>query len=124
MKNLVHLVTVAFLMTAAVGPSIAGGNTGTEDLKTSVLFSRTGKINIYVDKANGDHPTSVVIRNGDGKIVYSEIVKRSEQKFGRILNVNDLSLGNYQIEVFTRSEKWTKTFVISEQKVERTVVFN
>ena len=86
---------------------------------TGIYATKTGKINVLVDRGTANSPTTLLLRNSNGEVVYSETVSKNQQKFGRILDVNELASGKYEIEVATKGEKQSKTFELSEQKTER-----
>ena len=91
---------------------------------TGIYTTKGGKINVLVDKVSSDAPTTLLLRNENGQIVYKETVGKNEQKFGRTLNVDELSAGKYDIEVTSKGEKQSKSFELSEQKTERVVAIN
>jgi len=86
---------------------------------TGIYATKTGKINVRVDKYGTDAPTMLLLRNEYGEIIYRETVSKKEQKIGRLLNVNDLDPGKYAIEIISKGEKQSKSFELSEQKTER-----
>ncbi|TDE15589.1 hypothetical protein [Dyadobacter psychrotolerans] len=86
---------------------------------TGIYSTKSGKINVLVDKVNADASTILLLRNERGEIVYRETVSKNSQKFGRTLNVDELAAGKYEIEVSSKGEKQTKSFELSEQKSER-----
>ena len=86
---------------------------------TGIYATKTGKINVLVDKVAADAPTTLLMKNENGDVVYSETVNRNQQRFGRILDVNELTSGKYEIEVTSKGEKQSKSFELSEQKTER-----
>jgi len=55
-------------------------------------------------------------------VVYKEIIQKDYQKFGRLLNVENLEAGQYEINVVSKNETQTKTFQLSEQKTERNIL--
>ncbi|QRR03561.1 hypothetical protein [Dyadobacter sandarakinus] len=88
---------------------------------TGIYPTKQGKVNVLVDKANANSNTTLLLKNEDGTIVYRETINKSQQKFGRSLNVDGLDAGKYQLDVISGKEVQSKTFQLSEQKVERTV---
>lgn len=86
---------------------------------TGIYATKTGKINVSVDKLAADSPTTILLKNENGEVVYSETVSKRQQKFGRVLDVNELSSGKYEIEVTSKGEKQSKSFELSAQKTER-----
>ncbi|GLU51388.1 DUF3244 domain-containing protein [Dyadobacter frigoris] len=90
-------------------------------LNTGVYINKEGKINVLVDQANEDAATTILIKNESGDVVYSEVVEKGNQKFGRVLNVDKLEDGQYEIEVSSKNESQVKTFQVSEPKTERVI---
>ena len=86
---------------------------------TGIYSTKSGKINVLVNKVNAEGSTTILLRNEKGDVVYRETVNKNTQKFGRTLNVDDLASGKYEIEVASQGEKQTKSFELSEQKSER-----
>ena len=86
---------------------------------TGIYSTKSGKINVLVEKVNADAPTTLLLRNAKGDVVYQETVSKKTQKFGRTLNVSELVTGSYQIEISSKGEKQIKSFDVSEQKAER-----
>jgi flagellar hook assembly protein FlgD len=90
-------------------------------LKTVVYISKDGKVNVLVDKPNTDANTTLLIKDESGAIVYREVIQKENQKFGRILNVNELTAGKYEIKVISKDDSQTKSFQLSEPATERVV---
>lgn len=86
---------------------------------TGIYATKTGKINVLVDKANADSRTTIVLKNENGEVVYRETVAKNELKFGRTLNLDEMQAGKYSLEVISGKEKQSKSFQLSEQKTER-----
>ena len=91
---------------------------------TGIYTTKSGKINVLVDKVSSDSPTTLLLKDVNGQIVYKETVSKSQQKFGRTLNVDELSVGKYEIEVTSKGEKQSRSFELSEQKTERVLAIN
>ncbi|WP_159469896.1 DUF3244 domain-containing protein [Dyadobacter sp. 3J3] len=124
MRKSIKNILVAFVaVTSLAFTANAEGrdNTKTSDLNTGVFVNKEGKINVTVDQANVDAATTISIINEIGEVVYSEVVERGNQKFGRVLNVDKLEDGQYEIEVKSKNESQTKTFQVSEPKTERVI---
>jgi hypothetical protein len=85
---------------------------------------KSGRINVAVEKVSTDYPTTILLKNERGDVIYSETIGKRQQRFGRTLIVNDLSAGRYEIEVSSKEEKKTKTFEVSEPKTERVLTIN
>ena len=77
---------------------------------------------MLVDKQNAEANTTLLIKNEKGDVVYKEIIQKDNQKFGRILDVEKLEAGQYEINVVSKDETQTKSFQLSEQKTERNIL--
>lgn len=88
---------------------------------TGVYVNKEGKINVLVDKNHADAKTTLLIKNEKGEVVYREVVEKDSQKFGRILNVDQLEAGQYELNVVSKNEVQTKSFQLTEQKTERVI---
>ena len=93
-------------------------------LNTGVYVNKEGKINVLVDKSSNTANTTLLIRNETGQVVYREVIEKGNQKFGRVLNVDELSAGSYQIEVSSKNNSQVKTFQLSEPQTERNIAIN
>jgi len=99
-------------------------NTGPEKASsfgTGIYINKEGKINVLVDKNDTNSKTTILIKNNEGEIVYRETVEKENQKFGRLLNVDNLEAGQYEINVVSKNETQSKSFQLSEQKTERNI---
>ena len=89
---------------------------------TGIYIDKAGKINVLVDKQNAEANTTLLIKNEKGDVVYREIIQKDSQKFGRVLDVEKLEAGQYEINVVSKNETQTKSFQLSEQKTERNIL--
>ena len=124
MKTYIKNIAVAFAFVASFAFSAHADDKETKkaaSLNTGVYINKEGKINVFVDKPNNDSNTTLLVRNATGDIVYREVVEKGNQKFGRVLNVNELPAGKYEIKVITKNDSQTKSFQLSEPVVERVV---
>jgi flagellar hook assembly protein FlgD len=96
----------------------------TASLHTGVYVNKEGKINVLIDQPNHATNTTLLIKNEAGQVVYREVIEKGHQKFGRVLNVDELSAGTYQIEVSSKNNSQVKTFQLSEPQTERIVAIN
>ena len=121
MKNSIKTfaVAIAILASAFTANADDKDTKKTAGFGTGIYTTKSGKINVLVDKVSPENATTLILKNANGQIVYQETVSKKEQKFGRTLNVDDLDAGKYQIEVTSKGEKQTKSFELSEQKTER-----
>ncbi|MBE9466684.1 DUF3244 domain-containing protein [Dyadobacter subterraneus] len=124
MKTYIKNIAVAFAFVASFAFSAHADDKETKkavSLNTGVYINKEGKINVFVDKPNNDSNTTLLVKNATGDIVYREIVEKGNQKFGRVLDVNELPAGKYEIKVITKNDSQTKSFQLSESVVERVV---
>ena len=122
MKNLIKTFVCALALVATATFTANAEDKETKKAAgfgTGIYSTKSGKINVLVNKVSADASTTILLRNEKGDIVYRETVGKNTQKFGRTLNVDDLASGKYEIEVASQGEKQTKSFELSEQKSER-----
>ena len=121
MKNSIKTFAVALALIAASFSANADDKETKKSMGfgTGIYTTKNGKINVLVDKISSETPTTLLLKNDKGEIVYQETVGKKMQKFGRTLNVDELSAGKYEIEVSSNGEKQSKSFELSEQKTER-----
>ena len=94
MKN--SIKTIVFAL-ALVATAFAANAEDKETKKsagfgTGIYTTKTGKINVMVDKVNTDTPTTLLLKNSNGEVIYREIVGKNEmrgdcrgaQHYGRI----------------------------------------
>jgi hypothetical protein len=91
----------------------------TSSFGTGVYATKSGKINVLVDKLNADAKTTLLLKDADGTIVYRETIAKDNKKFGRTLNLEAMEAGKYTLDIISGNEIQTKTFELAEQKVER-----
>lgn len=121
MKTTVKTFICAFALAAASFTAYAEDKDAkkTSSFGTGVYATKTGKINVLVDKANNNAKTTLLLKSADGTIVYRETVAKDNKKFGRTLNLEAMEAGKYTLDIISGNEIQTKTFELSEQKVER-----
>nr|WP_295933596.1 hypothetical protein [uncultured Dyadobacter sp.] len=121
MKTTVKTFICAFALAAASFTAYAEDKDAkkTSSFGTGVYATKTGKINVLVDKANNNAKTTLLLKSEDGTIVYRETVAKDNKKFGRTLNLEAMEAGKYTLDIISGNEIQTKTFELSEQKVER-----
>lgn len=88
---------------------------------TGMYVNKEGKINVFVDKASNNSNTTLLIKNESGDVVYREVIEKGNQKFGRVLNVDDLAAGKYEIQVISKDAAQSKTFQLAQPVTERVV---
>jgi hypothetical protein len=127
MKNSIKSIVVAFALVTSFAFSASAEDKNTKKstgFGTGIYSTKSGKINVLVDKVNQDSPTVLLLKNHQGEVVYREVVEKGSQKFGRLLNLNDLEAGQYEIKVSSNGETQSKTFQLTEQKTERVLTIN
>lgn len=126
MKTTVKTFICAFALAAASFTAHAGDKEAkkTSSFGTGVYVTKTGKINVLVDKANSDSKTTLLLKNADGTVVYRETISKDNKKFGRVLNLDAMEAGKYKLDIISNGEIQSKTFELSEQKVERLLTVN
>lgn len=91
---------------------------------TGMFVNKSGKVNVMVDKVNADSHTTLLVTNEKGDVVYQETIGKKIQKFGRVLNVDQLDSGTYEVEVVSKGEKQSRKFEISEKTSTKTIAIN
>jgi len=127
MKNSIKTIVCAFALVTSFAFSAFAEDKETKKstgFGTGIYTSKAGKINVMVDKVNADANTTLLLKNEKGDVVYREVIGKSNQKFGRVLNINELEAGNYEIKVSSNGETQSKTFKLIEQKTERILTIN
>ncbi|MCE7043910.1 hypothetical protein [Dyadobacter sp. CY312] len=124
MKNSIKTFAYALVLLATVSFTANAEDKETKKsagFGTGIYTTKSGKINVLVDKVNNDASTTLLIKDANGSVYYRETIGKNNQKFGRALNVDELPLGKYEIEVVSKGERQTKTFELTNQKAERTL---
>jgi hypothetical protein len=127
MKTSIKTIAVAFALLTSFAFTANAEDKETKKssaLNTGVYINKEGKINVLVDQLNNNAPTTLLIKNESGQIVYREIIEKGNQKFGRVLNVEALSAGTYEIEVSSKNDSQVKSFQLSEPQTERIIAIN
>ena len=127
MKTSIKTIIVAFAFVTSIAFTANAEEKETRKtalLNTGVYINKEGKINVLVDKSSNTSNTTLLIKDERGQIVYREVVEKGQQKFGRVLNVEELSAGTYQIEVSSKNISQVKTFQLSEPQTERIIAIN
>lgn len=121
MKNSIKTIAIAFALFATTFAANAGEKETTKvaGFNTGVYTTKAGKVNVLIEKASQDAATVILLKNEKGETVYRETVGKSQQKFGRSLNLDELEAGKYELKVISNGETQTKTFQLSEQKTDR-----
>ncbi len=119
--NTIALFVSLFLLTALVGHAEDKEAKKPTSFGTGFYTTKAGKISIMVDKLGSNKPTKIALLNDHGKVIYDEIVNRKVKKFGRVLNIDALQPGIYEIEVTSNGEKQTQYFQLNEITKQRLV---
>jgi hypothetical protein len=88
---------------------------------TGIYTTKSGKINLNVDKPSANAATTIVLRNNKNEILYRETVAKDHQKFGRLLNVDGLSAGKYEIQITSKGETQSRTFEVYEKAFDKVI---
>jgi hypothetical protein len=112
------LVLAATVFTANAATPESKKPTG---FATGIYTNKSGKINVLVNKTKADAVTKLLLRNQNGQVVYQETIGKNSQKFGRVLNLNEMAAGKYELEISSNGESEFKSFQLSEQTTERTL---
>lgn len=122
MKNSVKTFAIALALLASATFTASAEDKETKKASTfgtGIYPTKTGKINVMVDKINKDARTVLLIKNENGDVIYRETINKNEQKFGRSLNLDEMEAGKYRLEIISGDEIQSKTFQLSAQKTER-----
>lgn len=121
MKTTIKTFAIAFAFIAAAFTAQAEDKETkkTSGFDTGIYTTKSGNINVMVEKAGTDANTTIALKTVKGDVIYKETVGKKNQKFGRSLNVDDLKPGTYEIEVSSQGEKQSKTFELSSPQSER-----
>ena len=121
MKTTVKTFICAFALAAASFTAQAGDKEAKKasTFGTGIYATKTGKINVLIDKGSTDSKTTLLLKDGEGVVVYRETISRDHKKFGRTLNLDAMEPGKYKLDIISGNEVQTKTFELADQKVER-----
>ncbi|WP_227687012.1 DUF3244 domain-containing protein [Spirosoma arboris] len=78
------------------------------------------QIRLAVQKST-DVPVDVVLRNKNHEVLYQHSIGKKEGKYAVKLNVNDLSDGEYELEIKSSEGSIVKQLNVSSQPVQQTV---
>lgn len=87
---------------------------------TGIFVNKSHKLFVSVDKYN-DAKSVIIVSDKKGKLIYHENLNKNVDKIRRVLDLSALPSGDYNIEVFSNGEKFTKTIEVGEQHTERLV---
>lgn len=116
-----------FVCALALVATAFTANASDKEIKKSVGFgtgifaSKDGKINVLVEKEDVNASTTILLKNAKGEVFYRETVSKNNQKFGRILNIDALEQGKYEIEVTSKGKTQSKSFELSAPSTERVI---
>jgi flagellar hook assembly protein FlgD len=126
MKTSIKILALTFAFFAAVFTANADDRDAAKPtgFATGIYTTKSGKINVNVEKMNAAVPITLALKNERGEVIYRETVGKNHQRFGRTLNVSELPAGKYEIHISSKIEKMVKHFEVSEQKTERSLAIN
>ncbi|WP_109677808.1 hypothetical protein [Dyadobacter jejuensis] len=81
-------------------------------LESGIYTTLDGKVKIMVEKQLTEAPTHLLLKNDEGAILYRETIKKSYDRFGKTLNLSELEMGSYQIEISSKGITKNHTFEI------------
>ncbi|TLV00920.1 DUF3244 domain-containing protein [Dyadobacter luticola] len=120
MKTSIKTIAFAFAFIASTFAANAEDKeTKASKFGTGIYPTKTGNINVMVNKTDASNNTTILLKNETGDVVYRETVSKENQKFGRSLNMDQMEAGQYKLDVISGGEVQTKSFQVSEQKTER-----
>ncbi len=114
-------IALAFIATAFTAQAEDKETKKASGFGTGIYTTKSGNINVMVEKANTDASTTIALKTEKGAVVYEETVGKKNKRFGRSLNVADLKPGTYEIEVSNQGEKLIKTFELSTSDSQRII---
>ncbi len=90
--------------------------------RASVIQSGTKgyKVKLAVDKGT-DENLRIYLKDKGGKIYYSELFSKKEDKYRRIFNLSDMGDGTYYFELYYNNQKLTKEVQL-ETTTERAIL--
>jgi hypothetical protein len=124
MKTLFNTFIYAVALTATTFTAQAnhGEAKKTAEFGTGIYATKTGKINLTVEKPDANANATIVLRNQKNEIFYRETVRKADQRFGRVLNVDALGEGKYEIQITSNGVTESRFFELTEKTLEKGVV--
>ncbi|GAB3992664.1 hypothetical protein GCM10028807_26030 [Spirosoma daeguense] len=121
-KTLALALTLGFVTSAATFAESDPGKRSDKAVtfKTGIYTTTAGKLSIALDKEKGGY-VDIMLKNADGKILYSERMNKNEQIFRSRLDLKELPDGVYQLEITNGVDTTNQTITLSTQKPERTI---
>ena len=126
MKTSVKTFICAFALAAASFTAQAAdkGAHKASTFGTGIYATKTGKINVLVDKGSNDSKTTLLLRDAEGTVVYRETISKDNKKFGRTLNLDAMEPGKYKLDIISGNEIQSRTFELADQKIEPILTVN
>jgi len=126
MKTTIKTLACALALTAASFTAQAGDKEAKKasSFGAGIYATKTGKINVLIDKFASDSKTTLLLKDADGTVVYRETISKDNKKFGRTLNLDAMEPGKYKLDIISGNEVQTKTFELADQKIERILTVN
>ena len=121
MKNSIKTFVCALALVATVFTAKAEDKETKKPagFETGIYPNKHGKINVMVNKFGSGESTQIVLKNSQGTVVYRETINKANQKFGRVLNLEQLDAGKYQLEISSNGETQSKSIQVSEPTTNR-----
>ncbi|GAB3694416.1 hypothetical protein GCM10027592_15300 [Spirosoma flavus] len=121
-KSLALALTLGFV---TVANTFADTNPGRRaekaaTFKTGIYMTTNGKLAIALDKEKGGY-VDIVLKNADGKELYSQRLNRNESMYRSRLNLSELPNGTYQLEITNGVDTTRQTITIATQTPQRTI---
>ncbi|MFD2570578.1 hypothetical protein ACFSUS_08040 [Spirosoma soli] len=127
-KPLLFALTLGFVtsVTSFSEANPIGRSKAVATYKTGIYATRTGKLNIALDKQTGG-TVDIRLRSNNGTVLYSKHLGKNERMCRTRLNLNDLEDGVYQVEITNGVEVTRQTITLSTKQPalpERTIAMN
>lgn len=90
---------------------------------TGIYTTKMGRINVSVNKYN-QKPTIIMILDQRGQILFKEVVSKNEIKFKRSLDMSQLPVGEYTLQIMSNGEKLIKKLELNERQPEKLISMN
>lgn len=93
--------------------------------ETSAYVTKDASIKLAIKK-NAPERVYITLRGVNKAILYRETINKNEMSYAAKINVNDLSDGNYQLEISTNNDRVVKRLNLTSSKweAERKITVN
>lgn len=123
MKTFIKAIALTAILTASFAFNTFADDKESKKVNgfaTGIFVSKTGRIHVSVDKYTNAN-TVILLTDIKGNVIYREVVGKKIDKFRKAMNVSDLPLGSYTLEISSNGEKITKAFELTEKETEREI---